>query len=258
MDIILLERIEKLGGLGEIVQVKNGYARNFLLPQKKALRATEENKQRFELEREALEKLNDERRSGAEDDAEAVEGKDFILIRQASDTLQLYGSVTAKDIADAIIASGVEIKRQQVRLDRPIKTLGIFEVRVAIHPEVIVTVRANVARSEEEAQIQAEGGSILPAHEQEALDEQAEAEAAAKAAEAVFEAPEKELQSMADSDEAAAEAAAKAEAEATAQATAQAAAKAEAEAAEKAEANSEDTATDADDAAAEKADNADG
>jgi len=207
MDIILLERIEKLGGLGEIVQVKNGYARNYLLPQKKALRATEANKQRFEQERESLEKLNDERRTGAESDADAVAGRDFLLIRQASDTLQLYGSVTAKDIADAIIATGVDIKRQQVRLDRPIKTLGIFEVHVAIHPEVIVTVRANVARSEEEAKIQAEGGSVLPAHEQEALDEQAEAEAeaeaaaaaAAKAAEAVFEAPEKELQAMADS-----------------------------------------------------------
>ena len=240
MDIILLERIEKLGGLGEIVQVKNGYARNYLLPQKKALRATEENKQRFDLEREALEKLNDERRSGAESDAEAVEGKDFVLIRQASDTLQLYGSVTAKDIADAIIASGVYINRQQVRLDRPIKTLGIFEVRVAIHPEVIVTVRANVARSEEEAEIQAKGGSILPAHEQEALDEQAEAqaeaEAAAKAAEAVFEEPEKELQSMAASEEVEAEAAAGKNAAP--------------------EAPAEESETDADDAAAEEAEQA--
>ncbi len=205
MDIILLERIERLGGLGEIVRVKDGYARNFLLPQKKALRATEENKQRFERERDALEKINDERRSGAEADAERIEGQDFVLIRQASDTLQLYGSVTARDIADAIIASGIDIKRQQVRLDRPIKTLGIFEVRVAIHPEVIITVKANVARSEEEAEIQAKGGSILPAHEQEALDEQAAEEAAreaaAKAAEAVFEEPEKELQSMAEAEE---------------------------------------------------------
>lgn len=197
MDIILLERIEKLGGLGEIVHVKNGYARNFLLPQRKALRATEKNKLRFEHEREALEKLNAERRSGAESNAENLEGQDFVLIRQASDTLQLYGSVSAKDIADAIIAAGVEIKRQQVRLDRPIKTLGIFDVRVAVHPEVIVTVRANIARSEEEAAIQAKGGSILPAHEQEVLDEQAEAAAAAQA---IFESPEDELATMADSD----------------------------------------------------------
>ncbi len=205
MDIILLERIERLGGLGEIVRVKDGYARNFLLPQKKALRATEENKQRFEHDRDALEKINDERRSGALSNAEQIEGKEFILIRQASDTLQLYGSVTARDIADAIIATGVDIKRQQVRLDRPIKTLGIFEVRVAIHPEVIVTVKANVARSDEEAETQSKGGSILPAHQQEALDEQAEAEAAqeaaAKAAEAVFEEPEKELQAMAKTEE---------------------------------------------------------
>jgi large subunit ribosomal protein L9 len=197
MDIILLERIEKLGGLGEIVHVKNGYARNFLLPQRKALRATEKNKLRFEHEREALEKLNAERRSGAESNAENLEGQDFVLIRQASDTLQLYGSVSAKDIADAIIAAGVKIKRQQVRLDRPIKTLGIFDVRVAVHPEVIVTVRANIARSEEEAAIQAKGGSILPAHEQEVLDEQAEAAAAAQAG---FESPEDELAAMADSD----------------------------------------------------------
>ena len=118
MDIILLERIERLGGLGEIVRVKDGYARNFLLPQKKALRATEENQERFERERDALEKVNDERRDTALSGAEQIEGKDFVLIRQASDTMQLYGSVSARDIADAIIATGVDIKRQQVRLDR--------------------------------------------------------------------------------------------------------------------------------------------
>ena len=205
MEIILLERIERLGGLGETVRVKDGYARNFLLPQKKALRATEANQERFERERDALEKINDERRSAARSGAEQIEGKDFVLIRQASDTLQLYGSVTARDIADAIIATGVNIKRQQVRLDKPIKTLGIFEVRVAIHPEVIVTVKANVARSTDEAETQAKGGSILPAHEQQALDEQAEADAArveiTEAAAAVFEKPEKELQVMAEAEE---------------------------------------------------------
>lgn len=198
MDIILLERIEKLGGLGETVRVKNGYARNFLLPQKKALRATEANQERFEHEREALELINDERRDAARSGAEQIEGKDFVLIRQASDTLQLYGSVTARDIADAIIATGVDIKRQQVRLNKPIKTLGIFEVRVAIHPEVIVTVKANVARSTDEAETQAKGGSILPAHEQDALDERAEIAAAAAA---VFEEPEKELQVMTEAEE---------------------------------------------------------
>ena len=196
MEIILLERIERLGGLGETVRVKDGYARNFLLPQKKALRATEANQERFERERDALEKINDERRDTARSGAEQIEGKDFVLIRQASDTLQLYGSVTARDIADAIIATGVDIKRQQVRLDRPIKTLGIFEVRVAIHPEVIVTVKANIARSTDETQ--AKGGSILPAHEQDALDERAEIAAAAAA---VFEEPEKELQVMTEAEE---------------------------------------------------------
>ena len=205
MEIILLERIERLGGLGETVRVKDGYARNFLLPQKKALRATEANQERFERERDALEKINDERRDAARSGAEQIEGKDFVLIRQASDTLQLYGSVTARDIADAIIATGVNIKRQQVRLDKPIKTLGIFKVRVAIHPEVVVTVKANVARSTDEAETQAKGGSILPAHEQQALDEQAEADAAraeiTEAAAAVFEKPEKELQIMAEAEE---------------------------------------------------------
>jgi large subunit ribosomal protein L9 len=198
MEIILLERIERLGGLGETVRVKDGYARNFLLPQKKALRATEANQERFERERDALEKINDERRDTARSGAEQIEGKDFVLIRQASDTLQLYGSVTARDIADAIIATGVDIKRQQVRLDRPIKALGIFEVRVAIHPEVIVTVKANIARSTDEAETQAKGGSILPAHEQDALDERAEIAAAAAA---VFEEPEKELQVMTEAEE---------------------------------------------------------
>jgi large subunit ribosomal protein L9 len=252
MDIILLERIENLGGLGEIVRVKDGYARNFLLPQKKALRATEENKQRFEREREVLEKLNDERRDGALSDAEKVEGKDFVLIRQASDTMQLYGSVTARDIADAIIATGIDIKRQQVRLDRPIKTLGIFEVRVAIHPEVIVTVKANVARSEEEAEIQAKGGTILPAHEQEALDEaaaaEAEREAALQAAEEVFEAPEKEIQAMAEADQAEAERAAAEAADAERAAQLQA----EAE-----QARAEEVDPGESDAAAEEADKAD-
>lgn len=172
MEVILLERIEKLGGMGDIVQVKNGYARNYLLPQKKALRATEANKARYEREREALETLNDERRVNAENNAGNIDGKDFVLIRQASDTLQLYGSVTARDIADAITASGVAITRQQVRLDRPIKTLGLHDVRVSLHPEVFVTVKANVARSDEEADIQARGGTILPAGEEELPPEQ--------------------------------------------------------------------------------------
>ncbi|MGY9107029.1 MAG: 50S ribosomal protein L9 [Alphaproteobacteria bacterium] len=160
MEVILLERIEKLGHMGEIVRVKDGYARNFLLPQKKALRATEDNKVNFDVERESLQRVNDDRRSDAEKNAEQVEGKDFLLIRQAGDTSQLFGSVSARDIANAMTENGIPVKRQQVRLDQPIKTLGLHDVRVVLHPEVIVTVKANVARSVEESEIQARGGSV--------------------------------------------------------------------------------------------------
>ena len=161
MEVILLERIEKLGGMGDIVGVKDGYARNFLLPRKKALRATPENMERFEREREALEQLNSDRRDAAGSAATRLEGESIILIRQASDTLQLYGSVSARDIAEAMGERGAEVRRQQVRLDRPIKSLGVHDVRIALHPEVTVTVKVNVARSPEEAEIQARGGTIL-------------------------------------------------------------------------------------------------
>ena len=176
MEVILLERIEKLGGMGDIVGVKDGYARNFLLPRKKALRATPENMARFEREREALEQLNSDRRDAANSAATRLEGESIILIRQASDTLQLYGSVSARDIAEAMAERGAEVRRQQVRLDRPIKSLGVHDVRIALHPEVTVTVKVNVARSPEEAEIQARGGTILDEAEDEA-DEAAEGEA---------------------------------------------------------------------------------
>ncbi len=168
MDIILLERIEKLGGMGDVVGVKDGYARNFLLPRKKAMRATPENMARFEREREGLEKLNSDRRDAASSAATRLEGDSIVLIRQASDTLQLYGSVSARDIAEAMCERGADIRRQQVRLDRPIKSLGVHDVRIALHPEVTVTVRVNVARSPEEADIQARGGTILDAGEEDA------------------------------------------------------------------------------------------
>ena len=168
MEIILLERIEKLGGMGDVVGVKDGYARNFLLPRKKALRATPENMARFEREREGLEKLNSDRRDAASSAAIRLEGDSIVLIRQASDTLQLYGSVSARDIAEAMCERGADIRRQQVRLDRPIKSLGVHDVRVALHPEVTVTVRVNVARSPEDADIQARGGTILDAGEEDA------------------------------------------------------------------------------------------
>ena len=161
MDVILLERIEKLGGMGDVVGVKDGYARNYLLPQKMALRATTGNKARFEHEREALEKLNGDRRDAACSAATRLEGESIVLIRQASDTLQLYGSVNARDVANVMTERGAEIKRQQVRLDRSIKSLGVHDVRIALHPDVIVTVKVNVARSQEEAEIQARGGTIF-------------------------------------------------------------------------------------------------
>jgi large subunit ribosomal protein L9 len=161
MEIVLLERIENLGAMGEVVTVRPGYARNYLLPQKKALRATKENIARFEREREALEKLNDERRTEAETAGQGLDGASFVLIRQAGDTGQLYGSVTSRDIADAASESGASVSRGQVRLDTPIKTIGVYEIRIRLHPEVHVTVTVNVARSQDEADRQAEGEDVI-------------------------------------------------------------------------------------------------
>ena len=153
MEIILLERIEKLGQMGDVVAVKAGYARNYLLPRGKALRATKENVERFERDRGQLEATNVTRREEAETLAGKLEGAICVLLRQASESAQLYGSVTARDIAQSI--DGVTINRTQVQLDRPIKTLGIHKVRVALHPEVIIEVDVNIARSAEEAEAQA-------------------------------------------------------------------------------------------------------
>ncbi len=155
MQVILLERIEKLGQMGDVVSVKPGYARNYLLPQRKALRATKENVERYEREHTEFEASNLERRGEAEAVAAKLEGLTCVLLRQASESAQLYGSVTARDIAQAVAEGGATIHRAQVRLDRPIKTLGIHRVRIALHPEVIVGVDVNVARSAEEAQSQA-------------------------------------------------------------------------------------------------------
>ena len=163
MEVVLLERIEKLGQMGDVVNVKTGYARNFLLPKNKALRATKENLARFETTRAEYEAHNLERRSEAEGVAEKMAGTKVILVRQASDMGQLYGSANARDIADAVGEAGLLVDRQQIVLDRPIKTLGIHEVRVMLHPEVLLTVEVNVARSLEEAERQ-EGirdGSII-------------------------------------------------------------------------------------------------
>lgn len=177
MDVILLERVEKLGGLGDVVSVKPGYARNFLLPQGKALRATDANRKRFESERTSREQANAQRRSEAQGSAGKVDGMTCVLIRQASETLQLYGSVSARDIAQAATAAGAALDRQQVILDKPIKTLGLHKVRVMLHPEVTVEITVNVARSPEEAEVQAKtgvAGSGTPADEEEEAPELAE------------------------------------------------------------------------------------
>jgi large subunit ribosomal protein L9 len=166
MEVILLERIEKLGQLGDVVNVKPGYARNYLLPQSKALRATPENRENFESRRADLEAANAERRTDAEKVADGIAGRSIILVRQASDAGQLYGSVRPGDIATALNEQGGGIDRTQVKLDAPIKLIGLHTVRIAVHPEVVVEITANVARSEEEAELQAQGKSLI--------DEQAE------------------------------------------------------------------------------------
>jgi large subunit ribosomal protein L9 len=160
MQVILLERIGRLGQMGDVVTVKDGYARNFLLPQKKALRATEENRKRFESNRSQLEARNLELKKEAEAVAAKLGGKSFTAIRQAGDTGQLYGSVTPRDIVEIVTAGGFSIDRRQVVLDKPIKTLGIHPARVALHPEVIVAVSLNVARTEDEAERQSRGEDV--------------------------------------------------------------------------------------------------
>lgn len=162
VELILLQRVEKLGQMGEIVKVKPGYARNYLLPQSKAVRATKANRERFERERVQLEAQNLKRRDEAERVAERVHGLSVTLIRQASDAGALYGSVSSRDISDACTAAGLGIERAQVLLGHPIKSLGIAAVRVALHPEVVIDVKVNVARSPEEAEKQARGETIAP------------------------------------------------------------------------------------------------
>ena len=188
VEVILLERVPKLGQMGDVVKVKPGFARNFLLPQKKALRATDDNRKYFDSRRKDLEATNLKRKQEAEAVAAQMAGFQVVLIRQASESLQLYGSVTARDIADAAAAGsggkGVKIERAQVELPKPIKSLGLHKVQVHLHPEVVVEINANVARSVDEAQFQAKGGVIMAETDraaQEAVLAQAAAEAAAQA-----------------------------------------------------------------------------
>ena len=179
MQVILLERIEKLGQMGDEVKVKDGFARNFLLPQKKALRATKVNREYFTVQKAQLEANNLERKKDAEAVAGKLKGKTFVLIRQAGDRGQLYGSVSTRDIAEAISLGGFTVSRTQVPLDKPIKSIGLMPLAVVLHPEVKVPVTLNIARSEEEAERQAKGEDVLA--------EKTEAEEAVVAAEELFE-----------------------------------------------------------------------
>ncbi len=215
MEVILLERVEKLGAIGDVVKVKNGFARNYLLPRKKALRANEANRKLFETNRARIEEENATKRGDAEKASKGVEGKTVKLIRQASNVGHLYGSVSARDIAEALEGVGAKVAKSQVVLDRPIKAIGVHDVKIALHPEVAVTVKVNVARSPEEADLQAQGIDVLqqmfeeeaaplvaedlaPNAEEETVEESTPAEASAPAEEA---APAEDEQAAASSEE---------------------------------------------------------
>jgi large subunit ribosomal protein L9 len=173
MDIILLERVANLGGMGDVVTVKDGYARNFLLPQKKALRANEANRQVYEANRERLETENAARRGDAEKAGEKLDGVEIVLIRASSNAGQLYGSVNVRDVVQGLEAAGHAVDKRQVVMGHPIKTLGIHDVTIALHPEVHVTVKANVARSDDEAELQRQGIDVIG---QQVADERSESE----------------------------------------------------------------------------------
>jgi len=177
MKVILLERVDRLGGIGDTVQVKDGFARNFLLPRQKALRATEANQKIFDAQRAQIEARNAENKSAAEKAGEKLDGSSYVLIRQAGETGQLYGSVAARDVAEAIAAEGGKVERSQVVLNLPIKTLGVHEVKVRLHADVTVTVNINVARSQDEAERQARGENVIASQFEE--ERAADAEAAA-------------------------------------------------------------------------------
>ena len=171
MEIILLERIAKLGAMGDVVNVKDGYARNFLLPQKKALRANEANRKVYEANRERLEKENASRRGDAEKAGEKLEGAEIVLIRSSSNAGQLYGSVNVRDVVSGLEAAGHKVDKRQVVMGHPIKMLGIHDVTIALHPEVHVTVKANVARSDDEAELQRQGVDVIGAMAEEERSE---------------------------------------------------------------------------------------
>ena len=176
MKVILLERVERLGSIGDTVSVKDGFARNFLLPRNKALRATSQNQKIFEAQRATIEQRNADARAAAEKAGEKLDGSTYVLIRQAGESGQLYGSVAARDVADAANAEGAKVERSMVVLDTPIKTLGLHPVKVRLHAEVTVTVTVNIARSPDEADRQARGENVIASRfdeEREAAEEQA-------------------------------------------------------------------------------------
>lgn len=187
MEIILLERIEHLGQMGDVVRVRPGYARNFLLPQKKAVRATDGNRKRFEEERAQLEATNLQRKAEAEAVATKLDGLVVVLIRQAGEAGQLYGSVSARDVAEAVTTAGFTVTRQQIRLGQPIKTLGLHKVAVGLHPEVAVSITVNVARTPDEAETQARTGAAVARTGAERWEEEAELEAELEVAAATTE-----------------------------------------------------------------------
>ena len=173
MDVILLERIAKLGQMGETVKVRDGFARNYLLPLGKALRANEANRKRFEAERSTLEARNLERKSEAQGVAEKLDGKSFVIVRSAGETGQLYGSVAARDIIESLAAEGFNVGRNQVELNTPIKAIGLHKVVLHLHAEVAITIEVNVARSAEEAERQSQGESLTSADAIYGVDEDA-------------------------------------------------------------------------------------
>ena len=163
MDVILLERVEKLGNIGDVVKVKDGFARNFLLPNKKALRSNDANRRVFESNRERIVADNAARKGEAEAEAKTIDGVTLTLIRQSSNTGQLYGSVAVRDLLDALEADGHKVPKSAIALNKPIKAIGLYDVKVALHPEVSVTIKVNVARSPEEAEMQAKGVDVMTA-----------------------------------------------------------------------------------------------
>ena len=161
MKVILLERVERLGAIGEIVTVKDGFARNFLLPRSKALRANAASLKRFEAEKHIIEQRNTETKATAEKQGQKLDGETYVMIRQAGESGQLYGSVSGRDVAEAVQAEGGKVDRSQITLDKPIKTLGVHEVKVRLHAEVTVTIKVNIARSADEADRQAKGENVV-------------------------------------------------------------------------------------------------